>query len=122
QGTRRAAADRVADHRGSISDGCLLSELASPSPSYRQSRPEGALENLLGELSLRCSPRIWRLHGGMDRGELAEAVECLVNHDGVFDIRLMSYSTDIPGFQQAQNTAATWADSAAVERFNPIDH
>ena len=58
----------------------------------------------------------------MDRGELAEAVECLVNHDGVFDIRLMSYSTDIPGFQQAQNTAATWADSAAVERFNPIDH
>jgi acylaminoacyl-peptidase len=48
--------------------------------------------------------------------------KCLVNHDGVFDIRLMSYSTDIPGFQQAQNTAPTWADSAAVERFNPIDH
>jgi acylaminoacyl-peptidase len=48
--------------------------------------------------------------------------KCLVDHDGVFDIRLMSYSTDIPGFQQAQNTAATWVDSAAVERFNPIDH
>jgi acylaminoacyl-peptidase len=48
--------------------------------------------------------------------------KCLVDHDGVFDIRLLSYSTDIPGFQQAQNTAATWADPASVERFNPIDH
>lgn len=48
--------------------------------------------------------------------------KCLVDHDGVFDLRLMSYSTDIPGFQLAQNTAPTWVDSAAVERFNPIDH
>jgi acylaminoacyl-peptidase len=48
--------------------------------------------------------------------------KCLVNHDGVFDIRLMAYSTDIPGFQQAQNDAATWAKPEAVERFNPIDH
>jgi dipeptidyl aminopeptidase/acylaminoacyl peptidase len=55
-------------------------------------------------------------------GNWAKPWKCLVNHDGVFDIRLMSYSTDIPGFQQAQNTAATWVDPAAVERFNPIDH
>ncbi|HEY5072999.1 MAG TPA: S9 family peptidase [Caulobacteraceae bacterium] len=48
--------------------------------------------------------------------------KCLVDHDGVFDIRLMSYSTDIPGFQQAQNDAPTWATPEAVERFNPIDH
>lgn len=48
--------------------------------------------------------------------------KCLVNHDGVFDIRLMSYSTDIPGFQQAQNDAASWEKPEAVERFNPIDH
>jgi acylaminoacyl-peptidase len=47
--------------------------------------------------------------------------KCLVDHDGVFDIRLMSYSTDIPGFQQAQNDAPTWAEPEAVERFNPID-
>jgi dipeptidyl aminopeptidase/acylaminoacyl peptidase len=48
--------------------------------------------------------------------------KCLVNHDGVFDIRLMSYSTDIPGFQQSQNDAPTWEKPEAVERFNPIDH
>jgi acylaminoacyl-peptidase len=48
--------------------------------------------------------------------------KCLVDHDGVFDIRLMSYSTDIPGFQQAQNDAPTWIKPEAVERFNPIDH
>ena len=34
----------------------------------------------------------------------------------------MSYSTDIPGFQQAQNDAPTWSAPEAVERFNPIDH
>ena len=48
--------------------------------------------------------------------------KCLIDHDGVFDVRLDSYSTDIPGFQQAQNDAATWEKPEAVERFNPIDH
>ena len=55
-------------------------------------------------------------------GNWAKPWNCLVNHDGVFDIRLMSYSTDIPGFQQAQNAAPTWAQPEAIERFNPIDH
>jgi dipeptidyl aminopeptidase/acylaminoacyl peptidase len=55
-------------------------------------------------------------------GNWARPWKCLVDHDGVFDIRLMSYSTDIPGFQQAQNDAASWEKPEAVERFNPIDH
>jgi acylaminoacyl-peptidase len=55
-------------------------------------------------------------------GNWAKPWKCLVDHDGVFDIRLMSYSTDIPGFQQAQNDAPTWVSPEAVERFNPIDH
>ena len=55
-------------------------------------------------------------------GNWAKPWKCLVNHDGVFDIRLMSYSTDIPGFQQSQNDAPTWEKPEAVERFNPIDH
>jgi len=55
-------------------------------------------------------------------GNWTQPWKCLVNHDGVFDIRLMSYSTDIPGFQQAQNEAATWEKPEEVERFNPIDH
>jgi dipeptidyl aminopeptidase/acylaminoacyl peptidase len=55
-------------------------------------------------------------------GNWTKPWKCLVNHDGVFDIRLMSYSTDIPGFQQSQNDAPTWEKPEAVERFNPIDH
>ena len=55
-------------------------------------------------------------------GVWAKPWKCLVNHDGVFDIRLMAYSTDIPGFQLAQNDALTWAAPAEIERFNPIDH
>jgi acylaminoacyl-peptidase len=55
-------------------------------------------------------------------GNWAKPWKCLVDHDGVFDIRLMSYSTDIPGFQQAQNDAPTWSAPEAAERFNPIDH
>jgi acylaminoacyl-peptidase len=55
-------------------------------------------------------------------GNWTQPWKCLVNHDGVFDIRLMSYSTDIPGFQQSQDEAPTWVKPEAVERFNPIDH
>jgi dipeptidyl aminopeptidase/acylaminoacyl peptidase len=55
-------------------------------------------------------------------GVWAKPWKCLVNHDGVFDIRLMSYATDIPGFQEGQNDAATWEKPEQVERFNPIDH
>jgi acylaminoacyl-peptidase len=55
-------------------------------------------------------------------GNWAKPWKCLVAHDGVFDIRLMAYSTDIPGFQQAQNDATTWDHPEAVEKFNPIDH
>jgi dipeptidyl aminopeptidase/acylaminoacyl peptidase len=55
-------------------------------------------------------------------GNWTKPWKCLVNHDGVFDIRLMSYSTDIPGFQQAQNDTPTWEKPEDVERFNPIDH
>jgi dipeptidyl aminopeptidase/acylaminoacyl peptidase len=55
-------------------------------------------------------------------GNWAKPWKCLVDHDGVFDIRLMAYSTDIPGFQQAQNDASTWEKPEAVELFNPVDH
>jgi acylaminoacyl-peptidase len=55
-------------------------------------------------------------------GNWARPWKCLVDHDGVFDIRLMGYSTDIPGFQEAQNDAVPWAAPEAVERFNPVDH
>jgi acylaminoacyl-peptidase len=55
-------------------------------------------------------------------GTWSKPWKCLVNHDGIFDIRLMSYSTDIPGFQQAQNDAASWEKPQEIERFNPVAH
>jgi dipeptidyl aminopeptidase/acylaminoacyl peptidase len=55
-------------------------------------------------------------------GNWAKPWKCLVDHDGVFDVRLMSYSTDIPGFQQSQDDAPSWEKPEAVERFNPVAH
>lgn len=55
-------------------------------------------------------------------GNWTKPWKCLVDHDGVFDVRLMSYSTDIPGFQQSQDDAPTWVKPESVERFNPVDH
>jgi acylaminoacyl-peptidase len=52
-------------------------------------------------------------------GAWNEPFKCLVDHDGVFDIRLMAYSTDIPDFQRVQNQGETWSQPEAVERFNP---
>jgi acylaminoacyl-peptidase len=55
-------------------------------------------------------------------GNWAKPWKCLVNHDGVFDTRSMAYSTDIPGFSEVQDGGLTWADAAAVDRFNPSLH
>jgi dipeptidyl aminopeptidase/acylaminoacyl peptidase len=55
-------------------------------------------------------------------GNWSKPWKCLVNHDGVFDTRSMAYSTDIPGFSEVQDGALTWADAAAVDRFNPSLH
>jgi len=55
-------------------------------------------------------------------GNWTQPWKCLVNHDGVFDVRLFSYSTDVPAFPQSEDEAATWVKPENVERFNPIDH
>ena len=48
---------------------------------------------------------------------------CLVVHDGVFDDRMMGYSTEELWFAEWEHGGATpWADPAAYERFNPVDH
>ncbi|WP_293906549.1 S9 family peptidase [Phenylobacterium sp.] len=49
--------------------------------------------------------------------------KCLIAHDGVFDNRVMGYATEELWFSEWENGKATpWADPAAYERFNPIDH
>ncbi len=48
---------------------------------------------------------------------------CLVAHDGVFDDRMMGYSTEELWFSEWEHGGATpWADPAAYERFNPVNH
>jgi dipeptidyl aminopeptidase/acylaminoacyl peptidase len=48
--------------------------------------------------------------------------KCLVDHDGVFDIRLMAVATDIPGFAEEESAGPGWTHPENYERFNPIDH
>ena len=49
--------------------------------------------------------------------------KCLVDHDGVFDNRMMGYSTEELWFSEWENGHATpWQNPANYEQFNPIDH
>jgi dipeptidyl aminopeptidase/acylaminoacyl peptidase len=48
---------------------------------------------------------------------------CLVDHDGVFDNRIMGYATDELWFSEWENGHATpWEKPENYERFNPINH
>jgi len=49
--------------------------------------------------------------------------KCLVDHDGVFDNRMMGYATEELWFSEWENGHATpWQKPENYERFNPIDH
>ena len=51
--------------------------------------------------------------------------KCLVTHDGVFDDRMMGYSTDELWFSEWEHGGpghTPWTDAAAYERFNPVNH
>jgi len=48
--------------------------------------------------------------------------KCLISHDGVFDARMMYYSTDELWFEEWENKGTPFADPANYERFNPVDH
>jgi dipeptidyl aminopeptidase/acylaminoacyl peptidase len=48
--------------------------------------------------------------------------KCLVVHDGVFDNRMMGYSTEELWFAQWENGGTPWEHPENYERFNPIDH
>jgi dipeptidyl aminopeptidase/acylaminoacyl peptidase len=56
-------------------------------------------------------------------GNWKEPWRCLVNHDGIFDTRMMGYSTEELWFSEWENGGKTpWEDPAAYERFNPVNH
>lgn len=48
--------------------------------------------------------------------------KCLVDHDGVFDTRIMAYTTDITWFANRETGGTPWGEPANYARFNPIDH
>ncbi|MBV8594250.1 MAG: S9 family peptidase, partial [Caulobacteraceae bacterium] len=47
---------------------------------------------------------------------------CLIDHDGVFDTRMMGYSTEELWFSEWENGGTPWDEPAAFERFNPALH
>jgi dipeptidyl aminopeptidase/acylaminoacyl peptidase len=48
--------------------------------------------------------------------------KCLVVHDGVFDSRMMAYSTEELWFSEWENGGLPWLQGADIEKFNPVDH
>lgn len=52
-------------------------------------------------------------------GNWNERFKCLVNHDGVFDTRMMAYSTEELWFSEWENAGTPWEKPQNVEHFNP---
>jgi dipeptidyl aminopeptidase/acylaminoacyl peptidase len=48
--------------------------------------------------------------------------KCLVNHDGVFDLRSMGYVTEELWFTEWENGGTPYEASKNIERFNPVNH
>ncbi|MFC7301285.1 alpha/beta hydrolase family protein [Cognatiluteimonas weifangensis] len=50
------------------------------------------------------------------------AWKCLVNHDGVFDQRMMGYATEELWFSEWENGGTPYDNPQGYERFNPVNH
>ncbi len=49
--------------------------------------------------------------------------KCLIDHDGVFDSRMMAYSTEELWFDEWEHGGAPyWQNPQTYERFNPVNH
>ncbi|MFC3550144.1 prolyl oligopeptidase family serine peptidase [Lysobacter cavernae] len=48
--------------------------------------------------------------------------KCLVNHDGVFDQRMMGYATEELWFTEWEQGSTPFAKPANYEKFNPVNH
>ncbi len=55
-------------------------------------------------------------------GNWNEPWKCLVNHDGVFDSRSMSYVTEELWFDEWEHGGTQYDKPAAYEQFNPVNH
>ena len=48
--------------------------------------------------------------------------KCFVDHDGVFDNRMMGYSTEELWFSEWENKGTVWEHPENYEKFNPLDY
>jgi len=55
-------------------------------------------------------------------GNWPQPWKCLVDHDGVFDNRMMGYSTEELWFSEWENGGTPWDHEQNYEKFNPILH
>jgi len=55
-------------------------------------------------------------------GNWREPWDCLVSHAGVFDNRMMGYSTEELWFSEWENGGTVFAKPDAYEAFNPVNH
>jgi acylaminoacyl-peptidase len=55
-------------------------------------------------------------------GNWKEPFKCLIDHDGLFDNRMMAYSTEELWFSEWENGGLPWEHPENYERFNPVDH
>jgi dipeptidyl aminopeptidase/acylaminoacyl peptidase len=56
-------------------------------------------------------------------GNWPQPWKCLVTHDGIFDSRMMAYSTEELWFNEWENGGTPWTPSVAarIEKFNPVN-
>jgi acylaminoacyl-peptidase len=55
-------------------------------------------------------------------GNWNEPWKCLVNHDGVFDQRMMGYGTEELWFTEWENGGTPYENPQGYDRFNPVNH
>jgi len=55
-------------------------------------------------------------------GNWPQRFRCLVNHDGIFDQRMMYYATEELWFPEWEHGAPEFENPGAYARFNPVDH
>jgi len=55
-------------------------------------------------------------------GNWPDRFRCIVQHDGVFDQRMMYYSTEELWFMEWENGGTQWEHPEAYEKFNPVDY
>lgn len=55
-------------------------------------------------------------------GNWPEQFKCLVNHDGIFDNRMMYYATEELWFVEWENGGTYYDEAENFEKFNPVHH